>query len=89
LVFAKNYRRATARLMKDFGTPCHKNQFATRRIINAPAALRPPQTTHKSRYVRATSNGSTAIRDKILASLASFGLANFPAPSGDYQPVRG
>ena len=29
----KQVRRATARLMIDFGTPCHKNRFATRRII--------------------------------------------------------
>jgi hypothetical protein len=29
----KGYRRATSRLMIDFGTPCHKNRFATRRII--------------------------------------------------------
>ncbi|WP_221901212.1 hypothetical protein [Bathymodiolus platifrons methanotrophic gill symbiont] len=29
------HRRATARLMIDFGTPCHKNRFATRQIICA------------------------------------------------------
>ncbi|WP_263459045.1 hypothetical protein [Bathymodiolus platifrons methanotrophic gill symbiont] len=40
----------------------------------------------------ATTNGSTAIRDKILASLARYRalrIDNNPAPSGDYQPVRG
>ncbi|WP_263459218.1 hypothetical protein [Bathymodiolus platifrons methanotrophic gill symbiont] len=40
----------------------------------------------------ATSNGSTAIRDKILASLARYRalrIGKFPAPSGDYHPVRG
>ncbi|WP_263458960.1 hypothetical protein [Bathymodiolus platifrons methanotrophic gill symbiont] len=40
----------------------------------------------------ATTNGSTAIRDKILASLARYRalpIGNNPAPSGDYQPVRG
>ncbi|WP_221899572.1 hypothetical protein [Bathymodiolus platifrons methanotrophic gill symbiont] len=36
--------------------------------------------------------GYSAIRDKILASLARYRalrIGNNPAPSGDYHPVRG
>jgi hypothetical protein len=33
---SKPFRRANARLMEDFGTPCHKNRFAARRIDLAP-----------------------------------------------------
>ena len=36
-------RRATARLMIDFWTPCHKNRFASRRIICA--LVRPASTS--------------------------------------------
>ena len=37
------HRRAIARLMIDFGTPCHKNRFAARRIIDA--LVRPASAT--------------------------------------------
>ena len=39
-------RRATARLMIDFGTPCHQNRFAARRIDLAPIRPASASTSH-------------------------------------------
>ena len=38
-----------------FWDSCHKNRFATRRINSAPVRPASASTTHKSRYVKATS----------------------------------
>jgi len=69
-------RRATAHLMIDFGTPCHKNRFATRRIfwLQTPCVR---LDYAQCRFVKATTNGSTAIRDKILASFANANIGKF------------
>ncbi len=65
----KNIYAPSRVFMIDFGTPCHKNRFAVRRIIYALA--RPPSTSpmHKTRMAKAPSNDSTAHRDKILGSM--------------------
>ena len=66
-------------MIKALGAPCYLTKFrdscrlhsftyaATRGCPERPASA---TTTHKSRFVMATSNGLTAIRNAILASLA-------------------
>jgi len=52
------------------GTPVALINSLTERLGNALVRPASASTSHKSRYVKATSNGLTAIRNAILASLA-------------------
>ena len=54
-----------------------QNRFATRRIfwLQTPCVR---LDYAQCRFVKATTNGSTAIRDKILASFASANIGKFP-----------
>ncbi|WP_221894038.1 Calx-beta domain-containing protein [Bathymodiolus japonicus methanotrophic gill symbiont] len=87
--YMEQARHATSR---NSGTPVAVIRSPTQRIGDAPAALRPPQTEHKAAQSWLPQMALRLFGIKFWPpsrAIAHFGLANFPAPSGDYQPVRG
>ncbi|WP_087870236.1 hypothetical protein [Bathymodiolus platifrons methanotrophic gill symbiont] len=85
----QSYKQARHATSRNLGTPITVIRSPTQRIGDAPAALRPPQTVSTKQLSHGYHKWLYGFRDKILASLAHFGLANFPAPFGDYHPVWG
>nr|WP_263458984.1 type I restriction-modification system subunit M N-terminal domain-containing protein [Bathymodiolus platifrons methanotrophic gill symbiont] len=72
LIFLKYVSQARHATSQHSGTPVTNIHSPTQRMGDALVALRPSQLRTKPCSVKTTSNGWTAIRNAILASLARY-----------------